>query len=123
MEFLLTQVGEELETGVALGVFEVDGFFPFGHESDQAFTRLEAGDPYLLRVEALSGLEHEVAGIRVPHVHAAHFGAHGIAYPLDDDIEGFGQSFGGIDLLDNIAQGLKHGRLGSRLLFGMTPQG
>ena len=90
MELFLTQVREELKTGVAFGIVEIDGLFALGHKPDQALTRREAGDSYLIRVEALRGLEHEIASVRVPHVHAAHFGAHGLAYPLDDDIEGFG---------------------------------
>ena len=48
MELLLAQVGQELETGVALGVFEVDGLLALGHKAYQALTRREAGDPDLL---------------------------------------------------------------------------
>jgi hypothetical protein len=108
MVAFLADVGQELEAGVVLGILQVDRLLSLGHQPYQALSGGQAGDAYLLLVQPLSGAEHVAPGIGVTHIDAANLGAHGLAHPAHNDIQGIVQALGGIDLLDDMAEGLKH---------------
>ena len=105
---LFADVGQELETGVVLGVLQVDRLLPLGHQPYQALSGGQAGDAYLLLVQPLSGAEYVAPGIGVTHIDAANLGAHGVAHPAHDNTQGIVEALGGVDLLDDMAEGLKH---------------
>ena len=108
VERLFAETFQQLEAGVALCVLEVDRFFPLGDEADQALTRRQAGLAHLQWVQAFRGAKDETPAGLIAHVDAADLGPHGIADPLDDDLQRIIEPLGGVHLLHNVAERLKH---------------
>ena len=67
VEMLFPDTGQELETGVVFGIFQVDRLLPLGHQAHQALPGSQAGDADLLLVEALGGAKYKrpLAGSRM----------------------------------------------------------
>ena len=105
---LFTNTGKELEAGVVFGILQVDRLFTFGHQAHQPFTGGQAGHTDQVLVETFGGTKHVTTRGQVTHIDTAHLGAHGIAHTPHNDFEGIVQALCGIDLLDNMAQRLKH---------------
>ena len=105
---LFAQALKQLEARVVLGAFQVDRLFALGDESDEAIARTKACNPHLVLVEALGCAQHIAAAAGISEVHAAHLRAHRVAHAAHDDLQRIAQAFGGVYLLNDMAQRFQH---------------